>query len=79
MYIVEKNSSGFEELYPSINDHITKLLAKAKSKKILRLKNKKEQDLLLNRIFNCKESNLCPQNKKIIFKFSIDNINSKFN
>ncbi len=77
--IIEKNSLDFEELSPSLNDHIAKLLANSKSKKILKLKNKKEQDLLLNKIFNCKEPNLCPQNKKIIFKLSIEKINSKFN
>ncbi|MDC3110180.1 DNA mismatch repair endonuclease MutL [Flavobacteriales bacterium] len=77
--IIEKNSLDFEELSPSLNDHIAKLLANSKSKKILKLKNKKEQDLLLNKIFNCKEPNLCPQNKKIIFKLSIEEINSKFN
>ena len=77
--IIEKNSLDFEELSPSLNDHIAKLLANSKSKKILKLKNKKEQDLLLNKIFNCKEPNLCPHNKKIIFKLSIGKINSKFN
>ncbi len=77
--IIEKNSLDFEELSPSLNDHIAKLLANSKSKKILKLKNKKEQDLLLNKIFSCKEPNLCPQNKKIIFKLSIEKINSKFN
>ena len=77
--IIEKNSLDFEELSPSLNDHIAKLLANSKSKKILKLKNKKEQDLLLNKIFNCKEPNLCPQYKKIIFKLSIEKINSKFN
>ena len=77
--IIQKNSLDFEELSPSLNDHIAKLLANSKSKKILKLKNKKEQDLLLNKIFSCKEPNLCPQNKKIIFKLSIEKINSKFN
>lgn len=77
--IIEKNSLDFEELSPSLNDHIAKLLANSKSKKILKLKNKKEQDLLLNKIFNCREPNLCPRNKKIIFKLSIEKINSKFN
>ncbi len=77
--IMEKNSSEIDKLYPSLNDYVSKTLAKSKSQKILKLKNKKEQDLLLNKIFSCKEPNFCPQNKKIIFKIGIENINSKFN
>ena len=77
--IIEKNYEGLEHLSPSLNDRIARLLAKSKSKKILKLKNKKEQDLLLNKIFSCKEPNYSPDNKRIIYKMNIENINSKFN
>lgn len=77
--IVEKNLEGLEDLSPSLNDRIARLLAKSKSKKVLKLKNKKEQDLLLNKIFRCKEPNYSPDNKRIVYKINIENINSKFN
>ena len=77
--IIENNLEGFEDLSPSLNDRVARLLAKSKSKKILKLKNKKEQDLLLNKIFSCKEPNFSPDNKRIIYKINVKNINSKFN
>ena len=76
--IVENNLEGLENLSPSLNDRIARLLAKSKSKKILKLKNKQEQDFLLNRIFSCKEPNYSPDNKRIVYKINIENINSKF-
>ena len=76
--IVEKNLEGLENLSPSLNDRIARLLAKSKSKKILKLKNREEQDLLLNKIFSCKEPNYSPDNKRIVYKINIENINSKF-
>ena len=79
MDIIENNLEGFEDLSPSLNDRVARLLAKSKSKKILKLKNKKEQDLLLNKIFSCKEPNFSPDNKRIIYKINVKNINSKFN
>ena len=47
--IVEKNLEGLESLSPTLNDRIARLLAKSKSKKISKLKNRDEQDLLLNK------------------------------
>ena len=77
--IVEKNLEGLEYLSPSLNDRIARLLAKSKSKKISKLKNREEQDLLLNKIFSCKEPNYSPDNKRVVYKINIENINSKFN
>ncbi len=47
-------------------------------KSLLKLKNREEQDLLLNKIFSCKEPNYSPDNKRIVYKINIENINSKF-
>ena len=79
MDIVEKNLEGLESLSPTLNDRIARLLAKSKSRKILKLKNREEQDLLLNKIFSCKEPNYSPDNKRVVYKINIENINSKFN
>ena len=62
----------------SINDYLAKLICLSKSLSIGHLVNEKEQVLLLNQLFACKDSKFTPDNKKIFVSIEDSELKNKF-
>jgi len=77
--LIEKEVLNYKNHSSSINDYLAKLICLSKSLKIDHLVNEKEQVLLLNQLFACKESKLTPDNKKVFISVEENYIKNKFN
>ncbi len=77
--LIEKEVLNYKNHSSSINDYLAKLICLSKSLKIDHLVNEKEQVLLLNQLFACKESKLTPDNKKVFISVEEKYIKNKFN
>ena len=77
--LIEKEVLNYKNHSSSINDYLAKLICLSKSLKIDHLVNEKEQVLLLNQLFACKESKLTPDNKKVFISVEENYIRNKFN
>ena len=79
MELVEKEILEYKDHSSSINDYLAKLICLSKSINISHLVNEKEQLLLLNQLFACKDTKYTPENKKIFISIEDKEINNKFN
>ena len=79
MELVEKEILDYEDHSSSINDYLAKLICLSQSLNISHLVNEKEQVLLLNQLFACKDTKYTPENKKIFISIEDKEINNKFN
>ncbi len=77
--LIEKEVLNYKNHSSSINDYLAKLICLSKSLKIDHLVNEKEQVLLLNQLFACKESKFTPDNKKVFISVEENYIRNKFN
>ena len=76
--LIEKEVLNYKNHSSSINDYLAKLICLSKSLKIDHLVNEKEQVLLLNQLFACKDSKFTPENKIIYIAIEDKEINTKF-
>ena len=79
MELVEKEILDYKDHSSSINDYLAKLICLSQSINISHLVNEKEQVLLLNQLFACKDTKYTPENKKIFISIEDKEINNKFN
>ena len=79
MELVEKEILDYKDHSSSINDYLAKLICLSESLNISHLVNEKEQVLLLNQLFACKDTKHTPENKKIFISIEDKEINNKFN
>ena len=79
MELVEKEILDYKDHSSSINDYLAKLICLSQSLNISHLVNEKEQVLLLNQLFACKDTKYTPENKKIFISIDDKEINNKFN
>ena len=79
MELVEKEILDYKDHSSSINDYLAKLICLSQSLNISHLVNEKEQVLLLNQLFACKDAKYTPENKKIFISIEDKEINNKFN
>jgi DNA mismatch repair protein MutL len=79
MELVEKEILDYKDHSSSINDYLAKLICLSQSLNISHLVNEKEQVLLLNQLFACKDTKHTPENKKIFISIEDKEINNKFN
>ena len=77
--LIENEILEYKDHSASINDYLAKLICMSKSLNITHLVNEKEQVLLLNQLFACKDSRLTPYNKKIFISIEDSEIKNKFN
>ena len=76
--MIENEILEFENHSSSVNDHLAKLICFSKSLKINHLMNEKEQILLMNQLFACKDSKFSPDKKKIYVSITEKEINNRF-
>ena len=76
--LIENEILNYKEHSSSMNDYLAKLICLSKSINISHLVNEKEQILLLNQLFACKDSKFTPENKKIYIAIEDKEINTKF-
>ena len=79
MELVEKEILDYKDHSSSVNDYLAKLICLSQSLNISHLVNEKEQVLLLNQLFACKDTKYTPENKKIFISIEDKEINNKFN
>ena len=79
MELIEKEILDYKDHSSSINDYLAKLICLSQSLNISHLVNEKEQVLLLNQLFACKDTKYTPENKKIFISIEDKEINNKFN
>ena len=79
MELVEKEILDYKDHSSSINDYLAMLICLSQSLNISHLVNEKEQVLLLNQLFACKDTKYTPENKKIFISIEDKEINNKFN
>ena len=63
--LIENQILDFKKSSTSLNDYLSKLMAKSKSLSKKNNSNKFEQEELINQLFACTESGFCPDNKKV--------------
>ena len=76
--MIENEILEYENHSSSVNDHLAKLICFSKSVKINHLMNEKEQILLTNQLFACKDSKFSPDKKKIYVSITEKEINNRF-
>ncbi len=76
--LIENNILDYKESSTSLNDYLSKLMAKSKSinKKISL--NDFEQEELINELFACRESSFCPDSKKTYHTFDLNDLKKLF-
>ena len=79
MELIEKEILDYKDHSSSINDYLAKLICLSQSLNISHLVNEKEQVLLLNQLFACKDTKHTPENKKIFISIEGKELNNKFN
>ena len=76
--LIENEILEYKDHSSSINDYLAKLICLSKSLSIGHLVNEKEQVLLLNQLFACKDSKFTPDNKKIFVSIEDSELKNKF-
>ena len=76
--LIENEILEYKDHSSSINDYLAKLICLSKSLSIGHLVNEKEQVLLLNQLFACKDSKFTPDNKKIFVSIEDSELKKKF-
>ncbi len=76
--LLENQILNYKKTSSSLNDYLSKLMAKSKSllKKIK--SSRLEQEELINQLFACAESSLCPDKKKIFHTIDLDYLKKIF-
>ena len=76
--LIENNILDYKESSTSLNDYLSKLMAKSKSinKKISL--NDFEQEEFINELFACREPSFCPDLKKTYHTFDLNNLKKLF-
>ena len=76
--MIENDILNYIDHSTSINDYLAKLICISKSLNLNHLENEKEQAILLNHLFACKESIITPYGKKIYVSFEDNYIKKQF-
>ena len=76
--LIENDILNYIDHSTSINDYLAKLICISKSLNLNHLENEKEQVILLNQLFACKESIITPYGKKIYVSFEDNYIKKQF-
>lgn len=76
--LIENDILNYIDHSTSINDYLAKLICISKSLNLNHLENEKEQAILLNQLFACKESIITPYGKKIYVSFEDNYIKKQF-
>ena len=76
--LIENDVLNYKDHSSSINDFLAKLISISKSLNLTHLVNEKEQILLLNQLFACKESSFTPSMKKIFISIQSNDIKKRF-
>ena len=76
--LIENDVLNYKDHSSSINDFLAKLISTSKSLNLTHLVNEKEQILLLNQLFACKESSFTPSMKKIFISIQSNDIKKRF-
>ncbi len=76
--LIQKDILNYVDHSTSINDYLAKLICISKSLNLSHLESEKEQALLLNQLFACKESMITPNGKKIYISFEHNDIKKRF-
>ena len=76
--LIENEILKYKDHSSSVNDYLAKLICLSKSLNIGHLVNEREQVLLLNQLFACKDSKFTPDNKKIFVSIEDSELKNKF-
>ena len=76
--LIENDILNYIDHSTSINDYLAKLICTSKSLNLNHLENEKEQVILLNQLFACKESIITPHGKKIYISIEDNYIKKLF-
>ena len=76
--LIENEILEYKDHSSSVNDYLAKLICLSKSLNIGHLVNEKEQVLLLNQLFACKDSKFTHENKKIFVSIEDSELKKKF-
>ena len=76
--LIENDILNYSDHSTSINDYLAKLICISKSLNLNHLENEKEQTLLLNQLFACKDSMVTPLGKKIYISIEDNDIKKRF-
>ena len=77
--MIENEILEYKKHSSSINDYLAKLICKSESINLKHLYNDKEQVLLLNQLFACKDPKFTPYMKKIFISIENNDILKRFN
>ena len=70
--LLENQILNYKKTSSSLNDYLSKLMAKSKSLLKKTKSSKFEQEELINQLFACTESSVCPDKKKIFHTIDLD-------
>ena len=76
--LLENQILNYKKTSSSLNDYLSKLMAKSKSLLKKTKSSKLEQEELINQLFACAESSLCPDKKKIFHTIDLDYLKKIF-
>ena len=76
--LIENEILKYKDHSSSVNDYLAKLICLSKSLNIGHLVNEREQVLLLNQLFACKDSKFTHDNKKIFVSIEDSELKKKF-
>ena len=76
--LIENDILNYSDHSTSVNDYLAKLICISKSLNLNHLENEKEQTLLLNQLFACKDSMVTPLGKKIYISIEDNDIKKRF-
>ena len=76
--LIENDILNYSDHSTSINDYLAKLICISKSLNLNHLENEKEQTILLNQLFACKNSIVTPHGKKIYISIEDSDIKKRF-
>ena len=76
--LIENNILNYKESSTSLNDYLSKLMAKSKSINKKTSMNDLEHEELINGLFACRESSFCPDLKKTYHTFDLNHLKNFF-
>ena len=76
--LLENQILNYKKTSSSLNDYLSKIMAKSKSLSKKTKSSKLEQEELINQLFACAESRHCPEKKKIFHTIDLDYLKKIF-
>ena len=76
--LLENQILNYKKTSSSLNDYLSKIMAKSKSLSNKTKSSKLEQEELINQLFACAESRHCPEKKKIFHTIDLDYLKKIF-